>query len=61
VKLDNRAILIFVTGSIAIVALVAGAGGQWGFFAFSLVVLAVCGVGMYRTHRRRKADWAEDN
>jgi cbb3-type cytochrome oxidase subunit 3 len=61
VKLDDRAILIFVTCTMAILALVTGAAGQWGAFAVSLVVLAVCGVGMYRTHKRRKADWADDN
>jgi cbb3-type cytochrome oxidase subunit 3 len=61
VKLDDRAILIFVTGFLTIVAFVTGAAGQWGLFAFSVVVLAVCGVGIYRTHKRRKADWADDN
>jgi hypothetical protein len=58
-KLDSRALAIFVGAFMMVVAIVTGAGRQWGVFSISLVVLAVCLVGLYRTHKRRKGGWAD--
>jgi hypothetical protein len=59
-KLDNRALLILVGTFMVLLALLSGTGRQWGLFVVSLVVLGVCIVGMCRTHKDRKTDWADE-